>query len=132
MGSLFSGLFSVAGSWFTNAKVVIVGIIGAIVAGYLISENIKRKSAEAKVIKIQNDINLAHIQAIKTNAKIASETKDLEMGQHIETIQQLKQNKVEAEKELSAITTQMQSTADSNGKKGLFSFDGLTPVKDKV
>jgi uncharacterized membrane protein YraQ (UPF0718 family) len=132
MGNLFSGVFSVFGSWFTNAKVVIIGIIGAIVAGYLISENIKRKSAEAKVIKIQNDINQANINAIKTNAKVASETKDLEMAHHIETITQLKQNKVDAEKELSDITTQMQSTADSNSKKGLFSFDGLTPVKDKV
>lgn len=118
--------------YFTNIKVVIMGIIGALIAGYVISENIKRKSAEAKVIKIQNDINQAHIQAIKTNAKIASDTKDLEMDHHVATIEQLKKNKVEAEKELNTITTQMQTTADSNGKKGLFSFDGLIPVKDKV
>ncbi len=128
MGSLLS----VVSPWFSNAKAIGIGIVGAVVAGYVIKENIQRKQAEAKVVKIQNDINQAHIQAIKTNAKIASDTKDIEMAHHVETIQQLKQNKVEAEQELNTITTQMQATADCNGKKGLFSFDGLTPVKDKV
>jgi uncharacterized membrane protein YraQ (UPF0718 family) len=129
---IFSTILSFFKTSFTNIKVILLAIVGALIAGYVVSENIKRKKAEAKLIDIQNKVLKTQIDIIKTEAKIASETKDIEMETHTQLLNDLERNKVTAKLELEEITKRMNETADHNGKVGLFSFDGLTPVKDKV
>lgn len=123
---------SIIMGWFKQAKIFIIAIFGALIAGYVISENLKRKRAEAKLIDLQNGITKTQINIIKTQAKVASETKDLEMNQHNETLTKLQENKKIAKQELEEATNRMNDTADHNGRVGIFTFDGLTPVKDKV
>jgi hypothetical protein len=129
---MITTIFSSLKDGFINIKTIFIGIIGALIAGYVVSENIKRKRAEAKLIDIQNKVLKTQVDIIKTEAKIATETKYIEIESHKQILDQLEANKELAKLELDKITSQMTDTAKTNGKRKLFSFTGLTSIKDKV
>ena len=91
-------------SWFINFKTIIIGIITALVGGYVIKQKITAARAESKLQDIEIKIAKTNIVVAKQVAESKAESKDIETTTEIETLKELTIAKKEALKEIDDIT----------------------------
>lgn len=119
-------------AWFNNIKTIVMAVIGALIAGYVVSENIRRKQAEAKLLKVERGIAEANVKLVKKQAEIKTETREVEIATQRQIIKDLKDNKKEVEKELKTAQASTMATAKKNvGKSGAVDLSKLEPVDIK-
>lgn len=101
-------------AWLGNIKTIGLAIIGALVAGYVVKENIRRKQAENKLMRVERGIAEANVKLVKKQAEVKTETRETEIATQRAVIKELKENKKEVEKELKEAQKTTLTTAKRN------------------